>query len=157
MKEYVNVFDGVETMMVSQPMYGKTEDEITADRNKAINFSNLCGFNFINTRNTGDWYNPEAMKERGVVNIPLCFFAKSVEAMSKCQLAYFSYGWELARGCRLEHSVAEAYGLVIVEEEEPNGFPLLVSHPGPEDAKRGLQWFEVSEEYVRGLGSKKKD
>jgi len=155
MSYVTNIFEGVETMMVSQPLRGKTEDEITADRNRAINFSILYGFNFINTRNTDDWYDPEAMKGRGVANVPLCFFAKSIESMSKCQLAYFAYGWEFARGCRLEHAVAESYGLVIVEEKGPNGSPLHVSRQGPDDARRGRQWFEISEEYLRSLDAKK--
>lgn len=155
MQGYVNVFEGVETMMISQPMKGKTEDEITADRNRAIAFCDLYGFKFVNTRNTDDWYNPGAMEERGVVNIPLCFFAKSVESMSKCQLAYFAYGWEFARGCRLEHAVAESYGLVIIEEKGPSGYPLHVSRPGPGDARFGRQWFEITEDRLLSNLSKK--
>lgn len=150
----VDVFEGVETVMVSQPLHRKTEEEITAARMRAAKFCTLYsipGFNFINTEVTDGWYDPANMRARGVVNVPLCYFAKSVEAMSKCQLAYFSYGWEHARGCRLEHAVAEAYGLVIVEEKGPNGFPLHVSRPSPDDAKRGRQWFEISEEHLRSL------
>ena len=51
------------------------------------------------------------MEQRGVVQIPLCFLAKSLENMSLCHAAYFCKGWENARGCRIEHDAAVAYGL----------------------------------------------
>lgn len=56
------------------------------------------------------------MTERGVVQIPLCFLAKSLENMSLCHAAYFCTGWENARGCRIEHDAAVAYGLEVIEE-----------------------------------------
>ena len=58
----------------------------------------------------------EKMTERGVVQIPLCFLAKSLENMSLCHAAYFCTGWENARGCRIEHDAAVAYGLEVIEE-----------------------------------------
>ena len=58
----------------------------------------------------------KAMEERGVVQIPLCFLAKSLENMSLCHAAYFCKGWENARGCRIEHEAAKAYGLEIIYE-----------------------------------------
>ena len=59
----------------------------------------------------------EEMKERGVVQIPLCFLAKSLEKMSMCHAVYFCKGWEQTRGCRLEHDAAVAYGLTVIYEE----------------------------------------
>lgn len=85
--------------MLSQPMAGKTDAEIIATREKAIKALK------------------EKMKERGVVQIPLCFLAKSLENMSLCHAAYFCKGWENARGCKLEHDAAVAYGLEIIYEE----------------------------------------
>ena len=62
------------------------------------------------------------MKERGVEQIPLCFLAKSLECMSACHAVYFCRGWENARGCRIEHEAAKAYGLTIIyEEPKENG------------------------------------
>jgi hypothetical protein len=65
---------------------------------------------------TDEWYGKEKMQERGVVNIPICFLAKSVENMSLCHAVYFAKGWEEARGCKLEHDVAVAYGMAIFYE-----------------------------------------
>lgn len=106
-----------EKAMISQPMAGKTDEEIAATREKAIEVLEEKGYQIVNTLFTDEWYNKEKMAERGVVNIPLCFMAKSMENMSLCHVAYFCKDWENARGCRIEHAAAKAYGLRIIYEE----------------------------------------
>ncbi|MBQ7786226.1 MAG: DUF4406 domain-containing protein [Clostridia bacterium] len=103
--------------MLSQPMAGKTNDEIVVTREKAIAALEAQGYEIVNTLFTDEWYGKEAMEARGVVQIPLCFLAKSLENMSLCHAAYFCKGWENARGCRIEHEAAKAYGLKILYEE----------------------------------------
>lgn len=103
--------------MLSQPMAGKTNEEIIATRERAIAVLKERGYEIINTLFTDEWYSSEAMKKRGVENIPLCFLAKSLENMSLCHAAYFCKGWENARGCRIEHEVAKAYGMTIIYED----------------------------------------
>ena len=103
--------------MLSQPMAGRSDEEIISARNRAVKDLEDKGFDVINTMFTDEWYSPEAMKERGVVQIPLCFLAKSIDNMSKCHAAYFCKGWENARGCKIEHEAALAYGLEIIYEQ----------------------------------------
>ena len=103
--------------MISQPMANKTEQEITETRKHAKNVLEALGYEFVNTRFTDEWYSSESIKECGVENIPLCFLAKSLENMSKCHAVYFCKGWEKTRGCKLEHDVAQAYGVKIIYEE----------------------------------------
>ena len=103
--------------MLSQPMAGKTNEEIIATRERAIESLNKLGYEIVNTPFTDEWYSQEKMKERGVVQIPLCFLARSLENMSLCHAAYFCKGWEKARGCRIEHDAAVAYGLKVIYEE----------------------------------------
>lgn len=103
--------------MLSQPMAGKTDEEIIATREKAIKALEARGYEIVNTLFTDEWYNRENMEKRGVVQIPLCFLAKSLESMSLCHAVYFCKGWEQARGCRLEHDAAVAYGLDVIYEE----------------------------------------
>lgn len=103
--------------MLSQPMAGKTNEEITATRERAIAALEARGYEIVNTLFTDEWYSKESMEKRGVVNIPLCFMAKSLENMSLCHAAYFCKGWERARGCRIEHEAAKAYGLEIIYED----------------------------------------
>lgn len=103
--------------MLSQPMAGKTEQEIVETREKAIRALTEKGYEIVNTLFTDEWYSKDAMESRGVVQIPLCFLAKSLENMSLCHAAYFCKGWENARGCKIEHDAAVAYGLTILYEE----------------------------------------
>lgn len=103
--------------MLSQPMADRSEQEIIETRERAIAALEAKGFETVNTLFTDEWYSEQAMKERGVVQIPLCFLAKSLENMSLCHAAYFCKGWEQARGCRIEHEAAKAYGLEIIYEE----------------------------------------
>lgn len=103
--------------MLSQPMAGKTNEEIIATRERAIAVLKERGYEIINTLFTDEWYSSEAMKKRGDENIPLCFLAKSLENMSLCHAVYFCKGWENARGCRIEHEVAKAYGMTIIYED----------------------------------------
>ena len=103
--------------MLSQPMADKTHEEIVETRERAIHALRELGYEIVNTLFTDEWYGKEAMEARGVVQIPLCFLAKSLENMSLCHAAYFCKGWEHARGCRIEHEAAKAYGLKIIYEE----------------------------------------
>lgn len=104
--------------MISQPMAVLTDEEIVATRDRAIKFLEAEGFEVVNTYFDDEWYSREAMADRGVVQIPLCFLAKSIENMSKCHAAYFCNGWQKARGCKIEHKVASAYGLEVLYESD---------------------------------------
>jgi hypothetical protein len=103
--------------MLSQPMAGKSEEEIIATREKAIKALEEKGYEVVNTLFTDAWYSKDQMTLRGVVQIPLCFMAKSLENMSRCHAAYFCKGWEDTRGCKIEHAAAIAYGLEVIYEE----------------------------------------
>lgn len=102
--------------MISQPMAGKTNDEIKIARDSAIKTLSDKGYEVVNTLFTNEWYSQERMKERGVVQVPLCFLAKSLENMSLCHVAYFCKGWEKSRGCKIEHEAAKEYGLKVIYE-----------------------------------------
>ena len=83
--------------MISQPMAGKTDEEIAEARDRAHAKLSEMGYEFVNTLFTDQWYSDAAMKERGVVQVPLCYLAKSLENMSLCHAAYFCKGWEKSR------------------------------------------------------------
>lgn len=107
--------------MISQPMNGLTDEEIEKTREKAIRHLERLGYKVVNTLFTDDWYS-ESMKDRDVHNTPVYYLARSLESMSFCDVVYFCDGWEEARGCRIEHDVAEEYGLDIIyaeDEEDP--------------------------------------
>lgn len=99
-------------------MGGKTDEEIVETRERAIKVLEAKGYEVVNTLFTDEWYSHKNMEKRGVVQIPLCFLAKSLENMSLCHTVYFCKGWENARGCKIEHEAAVAYGLDIIYEED---------------------------------------
>ena len=105
------------TAILSQPMAGKTDEEIIVTRERAVKALQGMGYQVVNTLFSDEWYSKEAMEKRGVVQIPLCFLAKSLENMSLCHAAYFCKDWEKARGCRIEHEAAVAYGLQNIYEQ----------------------------------------
>ena len=51
--------------MLSQPMAGKTDEEIIATREQAIKILEAKGYEIVNTLFTDEWYSNEKMKERG--------------------------------------------------------------------------------------------
>ncbi len=103
--------------MISQPMIGKSTEEIIKTREKAIKILSEKGCKIINTLFTDEWYNGVSFTENGVEQKPLCFLSISLEKMSLCHAVYFCKGWEDTRGCKIEHDVAKAYGLEIIYED----------------------------------------
>lgn len=100
--------------MISQPMAGKTEEEIRTTRGKAIKKLKASDYELVDTLFTNEWVAKE--KSNDAANIPLWFLAKSLQKMSECDLVYFCKGWETARGCIIEHEAARQYGLDVLYE-----------------------------------------
>ena len=46
---------------------------------------------------------------------PCGFLGKSLEMLAGADLAVFASGWQDARGCRIEHDCAVAYGIGTME------------------------------------------
>ena len=103
--------------MLSQPMGGLTLEKIEETRENAVCTLRSKGYLIENTLFTDEWYEEEISHAPGwIIQRPLFFLAKSLEAMSRCDTVYFCKGWEKARGCRIEHDAAVAYGLEIIYE-----------------------------------------
>ena len=93
---------------ISQPMNGKTDEEIKAKR-KEVETAILeqePGAEIL------DSYIESAPHDAK----PLWFLGKSLEILSNADIAYFCEGWENARGCKLENECALAYGITVIEE-----------------------------------------
>jgi hypothetical protein len=104
-------------IMISQPMNGLTDEQITETRNRFLQFAKNENFQVVNTFFTNQLYIKSDMESSGVINHPLCYLSKSLEKMSLCNVVYFAKGWENARGCKIEHEVALQYGLDIIYED----------------------------------------
>lgn len=108
-------------LFISQPMRGKTDEEILAERKKAIESAE---------RNLGE---PVEVIDSFFQNAPadarpLWFLGKSLELLSTADIAYFAKGWEDARGCRIENQCAIEYGIEVIEdytEKQGGGDPAI--------------------------------
>ena len=98
-------------LFISQPMNGKSEQEILAVRKNAIESAKIMFNEDVEViESYFEDYNPD----KGCV--PLKYLAKSLELLADADVAYFARGWEQARGCRIENQCAIEYGIEIVED-----------------------------------------
>ena len=98
-------------LYISQPMRGKTQEEILRVREKAIaSAKRNCGEDV----EVIDFYIPDYNPDKGCV--ALKFLSKSIEMLADADVAYFAKGWEEARGCKIEHECAIAYGIDVIED-----------------------------------------
>lgn len=93
-------------VMISQPMRGKTNTQIRLERADAIVFCNELGYEVLDT--------VLDISEPPEANPGVFFLGASLQLMSRCDAVYFMTGWEQARGCKIEHDVAVAYGLKVI-------------------------------------------
>ena len=92
-------------VFISQPMNGKTNEEILAEREKAIETvtNSLPGA----TIEVLDSFFKNAPHEAK----PLWFLGESIKLLAEADIVFFCKGWSKARGCVIEHNCAIAYGL----------------------------------------------
>ena len=91
-------------LFISQPMRGKTDEEILETREKAIKKAEKQVGEPVEVIDSFFQEAPADAK-------PLWFLGKSLELLSGADVAYFAQGWEDARGCVIEHDSALAYGI----------------------------------------------
>lgn len=92
-------------VMISQPMNGKTEEQIRVEREELVKSLIEEGHEVENTV-----FTEEAPEN---CNIALYYLAKSIDALSKADGLVCMRGWENARGCRIEQQCAREYGKFI--------------------------------------------
>ena len=97
-------------LFISQPMNGKTDEEIKTERAEIVNrvterfgevevIDSFIEENAPDNANSGLWY-----------------LGKSLELLSTADCAYFAEGWQNYRGCRIEHECVVQHGIDIVGE-----------------------------------------
>lgn len=101
------------TAMISQPMRGKTDEEIYEVRDRIADKLQAFGCEVVDTV---FHFTDEKMDGDGVKNQAIYYIANSILAMSRCDCVYFAKGWENASGCRIEHFIAATYGMDIIYE-----------------------------------------
>jgi len=96
-------------IMISQPMRGRQENEIREERDNVRRKLEERGHDVMDTIFADSPQDAQAT--------PLYFLAKSIDAIGKADAIIFLPGWEKARGCIIEHLVAQMYGKEIFYED----------------------------------------
>lgn len=91
-------------LFISQPMGGKTDEEILAVRKQAIEKASELVGEPVEVIDSFFRSAPVGAK-------PLWFLGKSLELLADADVAYFAPGWNDARGCIIEHDCVIAYGI----------------------------------------------
>ena len=95
-------------VMISQPMKGKTNDEIKKERESLVKDLESKGYEVVDTiiedfiEGQGDDYTIKCL-------------SKSIEYMSNVDGVVFMKDWEKSRGCKIEHEIAINYGKFVME------------------------------------------
>ena len=93
-------------IMISQPMRGKTNEQIRQEREDLVKELESQGHEVIDT-----------VLDISENKSPIYYLSKSLELLDKAEAVVFMKGWQDARGCRIEHQVAVDYGKFIKEEQ----------------------------------------
>ena len=94
-------------LFVSQPMRGKTKDVIFKEREIAVKtVEEYLGEKF----DVIDSYIEEHDPNNATLSL-----GKAIVKMGEADVVCFTDGWEYARGCEVEHLIAESYGFSIIE------------------------------------------
>ena len=96
-------------LFISQPMKGKTDEEILAVREQAIKSATELLNEDVEVIDSFFQNAPADAR-------PLWFLGKSLELLSTADVAYFAKGWEDYRGCRIENTCAIEYGITVIED-----------------------------------------
>ncbi len=95
-------------IFISQPMKGKTNEEIKTERERLIAKAREHYGEDIEVIDSFFENAPADAR-------PLWFLGKSLELLSTADVAVFAPDWESARGCRVENHCAIMYGIEVLE------------------------------------------
>lgn len=101
-------------LFISQPMRGKSDEEIESEREDLIAIAKAVyagrgEVEVIDSFFKGGLNVPAGTKA------PLYYLSKSLELLATADVAIFAEDWREARGCRIEHECADGYGVARIE------------------------------------------
>lgn len=104
-------------LFISQPMRGKTDEQIESEREKLVEIAEAVyfgggGVEVIDSFFKGGLNAPTGAKA------PLYYLSKSLELLATADVAIFAEDWRGARGCRIEHECAKQYRVPMIELPE---------------------------------------
>lgn len=96
-------------LFISQPMIGKSDEEILKEREKAIKSAEKQMDEPVEVIDSFFQSAPTDAR-------PLWYLGESLKLLATADVAYFAKGWEKARGCKIEHTCAVEYGIPTIED-----------------------------------------
>ena len=96
-------------LFISQPMRDKTDEEILAERERAIESAKKHLGEDVEVIDSFFKDAPHDAK-------PLWYLAKSIELLATADVAYFCKDWDKDRGCKMENTCAIEYGIDVIED-----------------------------------------
>lgn len=94
-------------LFISQPMNGKTNEEIKEERNRIIaKVKDSCNED-IEVIDSFFENAPHDAK-------PLWYLGESIKLLDQADIVYFAKDWQKYRGCMIEYQCAKAYGKVVL-------------------------------------------
>lgn len=99
-------------VFISQPMSGKTNEEIIARRKEIIE---MIENKYLNENISFVYSIIEDEPSNDTPYKPVWYLGDSIKKLATATLAYFDKGWQKARGCCIEHDVCELYKIPITD------------------------------------------
>ena len=106
-------------LFISQPMTGLSHEQILLERNRAYEKAKEVLKDDVVVVLDSYFYDYNPTNNR----IPLQYLAKSLTVLADADIVYFAEGWDQARGCALEHAIAEQYGINNIFTKETIALP----------------------------------
>ena len=110
-------------VFISVPMRGRTDQEIAG----AITIAKSKLSEIADENNEPVEYvdnfvpMPKKDEVNDIENLSMWCLGGAIQKMSKCDTIYFCPGWDEARGCIIERSVAVSYGLMRLYQNDQLG------------------------------------
>lgn len=93
-------------LFISQPMKGKTDEEIEAERAAVVRLFDFLGLNL----EVIDSFFKDAPAQAA----PLWYLGESIKRLGDADIVYFCKNWQKYNGCVIEHECAVRYGKKIL-------------------------------------------
>lgn len=119
-------------VFISQPMKGRTDEEIQSERKKIIKK--------IKEDHDGVKIIDNVIKDTDDDCSRVCCLSESIKLLSEADAAYFAEGWKDADGCVIEHMICEKYDIEILEDDDD----------GDERKKEVQKLIDDEEEAIKG-------
>ena len=101
-------------LFISQPMRGKSDEEIEREREDLIAIAKAVYAERGEVEVIDSFFKGGLVVPAGA-KAPLYYLSKSLELLATADVAIFAKDWREARGCRIEHECADGYGVARIE------------------------------------------